>query len=431
LDPEIHPDIDDEVLNASGDVSRKACEEYKPRLRRVLPELSSFTIYLFVTLFLTWPVIIKLNSVAFGKPSDNLGTLWLNWWFRSAGSLGFKASFCPLVGFPFGTRISTMPLEFVGHYTDRFLLLFTNEVVVLNIGILLSFFLSGITMYYLVRHLVRDRRVAFFAGFAYLIGIYHFSAATVWPGLAVTQWMPLFILALLLFMEKPTWKTGIGLALAEILVAGTSIHYGFFMVLFTMAFLPGYYFHGVWTRKKKGTDAVPPVGAPRYLNARTLSASLLAILIVAAVLMPVLIVNLGTAQEGKWPTSPSGSAIRNTEVSRQTAARPVDYISPRVSGTYLERSIAKVFGQSHSKINTWVGGDVMHSVYLGWTIIILAVLGMVFFKHRIWTIELGDEEADRCRRCGGKTLSSTQSLGRMGLLHRRSSLFHTFSPSLC
>ena len=50
------------------------------------------------------------------------------------------------------------------------MLRFTTETVVYNLFITSSFALSGISMYYLVRHLTHDRRAAFFGGFVYLLG---------------------------------------------------------------------------------------------------------------------------------------------------------------------------------------------------------------------------------------------------------------------
>ena len=365
----------------AGDSDREASEDRKPLSKRIVPELLIFFTYLCVTLFLTWPVIIKLNSATYGIPSDNVGSLWLGWWIRTAGSLGFKVSFSPLVGFPFGTRIPTFPLEFMGRLTDRFLLLFANEVVVLNINILLSFFLSGVTMYFLVRHLVRDRRVAFFAGFAYLICVYHAVTAMVWPSLAVTQWMPLFILVLILFMEKPTWKTGVGLALVEVLVAGTSIHYGFFMLPFTVVFVSVYYLHGLWKRRHGAAGALDQEAA-RPLGAKPVLIILLMIAIVAIVLTPVLISGLGADQATKWPTTPSGAYVHDTWFAQQAAARPIYYISPRVPNSYLERAIAPILGKSSLKYNLFVGPEMTHSIYIGWTIIVLAALAMFLKRGR-------------------------------------------------
>lgn len=381
MEPGNRPSITGALSQEIGDGTCKAEKEKRSLSKRILPELLVSVVYLQVTLFLTWPVVIKISSVVYGKPNDNLGSLWFGWWLRNAGSLGFKTSSCPFVGFPFGTRNSVVPLDFIGGLIDRFLLLFTNEVVVLNINILLSFFLSAITMYFLVRYLVRDRRVAFFAGLAYLICIYHTVTAMIWPALAITQWMPLYILVLLLFMKKLTWKTVVGLAFVEILVAGTSIHYGFFMFVFTAVFLPCYYLHEAWERKS--LSGALAESAPRRFEVSTVFVILLALAIIVVALFPVLMLNSGTTQRTKWRTIPAGASIRDTEFAQQTAARPIHYVSPRVPNTYMERAIEPLLGKSSSKINLWVGPEAMRSIYIGWTIIILAALAMLFKdKHK-------------------------------------------------
>ncbi|MBU4194040.1 MAG: hypothetical protein KKF66_03480, partial [Actinobacteria bacterium] len=206
------------------------------------PELPIFLFYLAVTLFLTWPLIIRFTTSIYGVPGDNLGAIWAGWWTRNAGSFGAGASFCPLAGFPFGTELGGIPMEPVSYVIDRFLLVFTNEVIAFNIETMASFFLSGVTMYHLVRYLTRDRRAAFFGGFAYLIVPYHaYLSMFMGGGITAVQWMPLYILLLLKFIREPDGKNTALLALGAVLVAGTSLHYGLFMAIFTAAFVAGRY----------------------------------------------------------------------------------------------------------------------------------------------------------------------------------------------
>ncbi|MCJ7653036.1 MAG: hypothetical protein MUO75_04980, partial [Actinobacteria bacterium] len=143
--------------------------EKKSWLHRIPPEAWIFIFYFLVAVFLTWPLIIKFGSSIYGVRSDNMGALWQFWWMRNYHHFSTSYSSCPLIGFPFGARLFGMPMEPIGFYLEYFLLLFFNEVVVYNVITLSSFVLSGITMYYLVRHLTGDRQVAFFGGFAYLI----------------------------------------------------------------------------------------------------------------------------------------------------------------------------------------------------------------------------------------------------------------------
>lgn len=199
-----------------------------------------FAAYLLITVFLTWPLITRFQTSIYGAPADNLGEIWTMWWSTSFASLGGTASFCPIIGYPFGTGFAALPIEPVSYLFNRVMLLFANEVVVFNIRTFSSFFISGITMYCLVMYLARDRRVAFVGGLAYLLGPYHaVHAMYMGGGIAAVQWMPLFILLLLRFIDRPSVSRGGMLALGGILVAGTSIHYGLFMAIFTAAFLLG------------------------------------------------------------------------------------------------------------------------------------------------------------------------------------------------
>jgi hypothetical protein len=335
------------------------------RLGSVPPEVWIFIFYAAVTVALTWPLITHLATSIYGKPGDNLGAIWLNWWYRNAAAFGGKASFSPMIGFPFGTSLS-FPVEPLTYLWMRFLLLFTNQVVAWNIDIMLSFLLSGVTMYYLVRYLARDRRIAFFGGFVYLIGVFHaYYAMWIGAGLSATQWMPLYVLMLLKFIKKANLRSAALLALTGVLVASTSIHFGFFMGIFTVSFLIGRFAASRIIAARKARSA-KGLRTRQPVNRQTLALSLGVLLVVILCVLPFFMVFvLKFNPAGRWPTSTTPEELRAPEYTYYNAASPGEYLVPNVQNPLFGSLAEKAAG----KIQPSFG----NAIYVGWTIILLTI----------------------------------------------------------
>ena len=368
-DPEKRGTLSGDRENLSG--------ERKGRSARWIPsELPIFLIYLAVTLFLTWPLIVRFSTSIYGVPADNMAGIWFGWWCKNAGSFGGSASFCPLIGFPFGTRLGLVSMEPLTYITDRILLFLTNEVIACNLQMLASFFLSGVTMYYLVRYLTRDRRAAFFGGLAYLIVPYHaFNSMYMGGGITCVQWMPLYILLLLKFIREPSGKNCALLALGAVLVAGTSAHYGLFMAVFTVAFLTGRYVSGRIALRRRFKNDPGVENIERRVNRKTLALSLLILFIVVVTITPFLYVSVKQLYPpGKWKTYPIPSTLRINKYTSWSAATPREYFDPLYGYHIIESKISE---------EPWTSGMNSHkALYIGWVLVVLAALGLIVTSRR-------------------------------------------------
>lgn len=344
-------------------------------LRRVPTEVWIFLFFFLVTVFLTWPLLTRFGSSIYGYPGDNLGGIWANWWVKNAGSFGAKASFCPLIGYPFGSALgSVVPMEPLSFVIDHFLLLFTGEVIAFNIRIFLSFFLSGITMYYLVHYLTRDRRAAVFGGFAYLLIPYHaYLSMYIGGGICEVQWMPLYILFLLKFLKEPSVKRAVWLGAGALIVAGTSVQNGFFMAMFTVVFLIARfaYIRLSARRTRKEGEPAPPL----RLNRRTLLLSCAVVLVVIIVIVPFFFLSLpGGKQQVKWPTSPTQMVQRTDFSAYYGSALPQSYFKP---GRYNLSFRALGAGPPETLTPDWYS-----SVYVGWTLIIILAVFVILATRK-------------------------------------------------
>lgn len=342
-------------------------------IRRIPPEVPVLVFFVLLSVFLTWPVWRDITHKVYGVPSDNLGAMWSWWWIRNSASFGASASFSPLVGYPFGTPVALISVEFILDISVRFLLLFMSQVVVLNLIITSSFALSGVTMYYLVRHITGDRRVAFFGGFAYLISAYHALTATFFPNLALTQWMPLYILMLLLFVKKPKLRNAVFLALSAILVIGTSVHYGLFMVAFTASFLLGRFaykrLHLRHLLKTGSAEKLEPI----VINRKTVALTLLVLLALFVVFVPLLFSSFGQpGDDPNWPTRPTASNMRDLEMAKAGSASPLAYLLPVKENKFLGWLTRR---WAPLRVSGWE-----NFLYLGLTIMALAMYAVIVVR---------------------------------------------------
>jgi hypothetical protein len=333
-------------------------------------EIVLFLFFLGVSIFLTWPLIIKFNTSIYGIPGDNLSAIWSFWWTKHAASLGGSASFTPFLGAPFGTKLAPIGAEFVNAFVNRFLLLFAGEIFVNNLMTLLGFWLSGITMYYLVRYLTRDKLVAALGGLAFVVVTYHAYQAMTIPILGFTQWMPLFILALIRAVEKRTWKWTVLACLAWLLCLGTNLHFGFFMLMFTVFFLIGRYLYIKYDqfrdrRSSHGKSRLRP-----SLDRPVLAMFLLAILVTVVAFSFVYFSQKNTVV-ANWPTGASPGLVRAQFNQDWGAAMPYDYFVPSTLNPVIGSLLPK-------------RGAYQDTIYLGWSMLILAGIGLflVFIKYR-------------------------------------------------
>ncbi len=340
--------------------------------KEFLLEICVFIVLALVSVFLTWPLIARLGSSVYGEAGDNLGAIWLLWWFKNAANFSKSAASCPMIGFPYGATISLVPMEPVQNLSYRVSLLFFNEVVVFNLDILLSFFLSGLTMYFLVKHLTGERKAAFFGGLAYLIAPYHaYHTMTIGGGIACVQWLPLYILMLVKFGRNPSIKRAALLAICALLVFGTSVHYGLFALIFTVFFLAGEFVFKIFTARVKWKPA--PESSPFSIpvNRKTLLLSLVVIMIVVALNAPFYLGGLpDDLPRARWVTTTVPTQLRIEEYIGNNSASLSDYFYPN-RGSLLTRLIKGPF-KDYGNYNYG------SSLYLGWTLIALSLFGLIF-----------------------------------------------------
>jgi hypothetical protein len=109
-----------------------------------------------------------------------------------------------------------------------------HPVIVYNLLMLSGFWFSGIATYLLVERLTASPRAAFIAGLIYACYSYRFDHYSHLE-LQMTQWMPLGLLALHLFVSTGRWPYAIALGLAGVAQLYSSMYYAVFFLVYAAA----------------------------------------------------------------------------------------------------------------------------------------------------------------------------------------------------
>jgi hypothetical protein len=187
-------------------------------------------VFLVLSVAFTWPLAPNLSR-AVADPGDPLLNAWIldwDWWgtlhqplalfdanaFHPArDSLAFSENL-------YGVAMLLFPLRVAG----------VGPVAAYNIGMLAGFAFCGFTAFLLGQRLTGSFAAGLAAGVFYAFVPFRFVHLShiqhVWGG-----WLPLLLVALLAYAERPTWKRGWLLAAVFVMNGLTNIHYLLFGAL--------------------------------------------------------------------------------------------------------------------------------------------------------------------------------------------------------
>jgi hypothetical protein len=199
-------------------------------LPRRIHHAAAALIFVALAMVMTWPLALNLGRAA-AHPGDPYITVWMldwDWWatLHQPLSLFDANTFYPArysLAFSenlYGIALLLFPLRMLG----------IGPVAAQNVAILLGFAFSGFAMYLLGRRLTGSWTAGMAAGVFYAFVPFRFvhlpHVQHIWGG-----WLPLLLLALLRYADRPTRKRAVVFAAAFVMNGLTNIHYLFFGAL--------------------------------------------------------------------------------------------------------------------------------------------------------------------------------------------------------
>jgi hypothetical protein len=211
--------------------------------------------YTLLALALTWPLPVHFGNYVPGNGADDPPLTWNLWWARHAllqrGSNPFHSDY---LFYPLGINLAFYTLTLLNGLLSLPLQAIVGLIPATNLLLLSSFVLSGYGTFLLALHFLRTThhapratrhvvRIAYFA--AFLAGVVYafasskmFYAALGQWNIASSQWIPFYVLFLFKTGEQPRrWRYPLFAALFLVLQAYAELTYASFLVLFTAVWL--------------------------------------------------------------------------------------------------------------------------------------------------------------------------------------------------
>jgi hypothetical protein len=204
--------------------------------------LAVVLVYSLATAALLWPLLEHLSSALIGPPEDNLNDFWDTWYLL----IGHDAHIfrTTLLRFPEGTSLiyqsfAWPQLGVVYLLSRTFGTGIPTLTALQNLTVLASFPLAGTGAFYLVRHFVRSNAGALIGGFIYAFNPSHVAHALHHAGVSSIEFLPFFVLAYLLALER---RSNMWLGFAAICYALSALScwyylfYGAYFILFWLIY---------------------------------------------------------------------------------------------------------------------------------------------------------------------------------------------------
>ena len=190
------------------------------------------------TIFMTWPLALRMGDQVVGDIGDNVYFVWLFGWFRKAlFELHISPDFSPLLNYPTGWSLAHTEITPATILMGLPASLVAGNIFAYNFVLLATFVLSGLGVYFWIVRLTQNRSAALIAGtiFAFIpYRMAHFLVGHL--NLVGTEWFPLLFWGLfeLLNQEKWSWKPVLLTGLSFGLIALTSMYYFAMAVVATL-----------------------------------------------------------------------------------------------------------------------------------------------------------------------------------------------------
>ncbi|MDQ6834541.1 MAG: hypothetical protein M3008_14190, partial [Chloroflexota bacterium] len=194
-------------------------------IQRFRWQLGIPALYIGITAILLWPLVFHIRSAVADRLDDPLLNAWTVRWVQHAlvtqpshlydgnmfapnlRSLAFSELLLP-------QAIMAWPVWLVSH----------DALLAANVTLLATYPLCGIAMYALCRSLGAVRGAAFIAGLGYAFAPFRMDNNAHLQVLSM-QWMPLAILAVIRFMQRPTRWRFAAVTATVTLAALSSVYY--------------------------------------------------------------------------------------------------------------------------------------------------------------------------------------------------------------
>jgi hypothetical protein len=205
------------------------------------PLALGLVLYVLAVAIATYPVVLTFGSaLPGGSPIDSLQHLWLMRWYKSCLLAGRLPLICPDVQYPVGAPLGLYsPTNYQSLLYVLLSILIDNDILCFNIIWLQAFLLTGMGTFLLIWYVLRDRVCATVGGLLALLSAPMLMHAGGHLELIHVGWFPIFLIAWLRFVDRPSRGRLLAAAGLYVLVAMSSPYFSLFAVFPAILYVLG------------------------------------------------------------------------------------------------------------------------------------------------------------------------------------------------
>jgi hypothetical protein len=317
-------------------------------------------LYIVITVLFTWPLATNFTSFVNGNAFDVFHELW----YLHLGSTSPTGPFFVFSNvmsyYPTGTPLYFQVLSPFNTLNFAWLAPLLGEVVAYNVLYMFTFFFAGFTTYIFVKYLTKNNYAAFLAGLAFAFAPIHTGQGFDHLNIMSAEFIPLFAYFMVrMARERNLWNS-VYTGAAMILNAMCDLH----MFLLCAAMFVVFHIYTFLTQRK--------LMANRAYVQR---------LIVMSVFTGLLgfVVYFQTVYGLFFVPKTIGAASSATRYFSARSADLVSFFVPSSANPFLGRYV--------SSINVAIGKTAVlpnegGTAYIGYTVLALSILGLIFFWQR-------------------------------------------------
>ncbi|MCO5166763.1 MAG: hypothetical protein M9894_10405 [Planctomycetes bacterium] len=166
--------------------------------------LAPAAVYLLLFVLLQLPAVRLSRTHVLGGEGDALNCIWNFWWLERAAATGEDPFRTDALHHPFGTSLRGQTLGLFNAAVAAPLRPWLSREQAYNAVLVGSFVAAGVTAFLLAHRLVGSWPGALAAGFVFTFSHWHAARGHGHLNLVACQWLPVFALAWLRLLDRPT-----------------------------------------------------------------------------------------------------------------------------------------------------------------------------------------------------------------------------------
>lgn len=318
-------------------------------------------LYVILTILFTWPLGVNFEKFLNGNSFDVFHELWYLHLGSTSPTGPFFVFSSSMSFYPTGTPLYFQVLSPFNTLNFAWLSPLLGEVGAYNVLYMFTFFFAGFTMYIFVKYLTKNNYAAFIAGLAFAFAPIHTGQGFDHLNIMSAEFIPLFAYFMVkMAREAANLWNAVYASLALILNVMCDLH----MFLLCAAMFVVYVIYTFLTQRKL-------IANRRYFQK-------LIIAVVLTVLLGV-VVDFQTVYGLFFVPKSIGSSSAAT---RYFSARSADLVS-----FFIPSSANPFLGRYFNGLNVAIGKAAVlpnegATAYIGYSVLALAILGLIFFSKR-------------------------------------------------